>query len=316
MELKQILLAREILGNIVPQSRVVRARSLSEPSGANVFLFLENEGPIGTFKLRGAYYTLHQRMQKSKIHGVVTASSGNHGLAIAYAAKLLGMPARVYLPVGVNPAKRARIVQQCAEVVEAGAFVEESRDQAANFARESGWLNIFDGQDDGLTIGAATIGIEIIEQVPTADVIWVPIGDSTLIRGVAFAAKYLRRDVRVIGVQAERAPAYYLSFHAGRALSTDFSDTVADGLAVRETHEDNVRELVKLVDDIQLVSDDEMLRALRHLLLEEHVLAEPAAAASTAAFVKTDGSFSGKNVVLVVSGANISEEHLRRALPG
>ena len=162
--------------------------------------------------------------------------------------------------------------------------------------------------------GTATIGCEIVEQVPNVDAIIVPVGDSTLIRGVAFAAKQLRPGVKIIGVQAERSPAYALSFRKGRAVSTDSSDTIADGLAVRHASAENVREIAARVDEFALVSEEEMLAAVRSLLLDERVIAEPAGAAATAALLKSGGAFLGKNVVRLVTGANIPEELLVRAL--
>lgn len=308
--------ARELLRDVVPQSRLVEAASLSEASGARVFLKLESEGPTGSFKVRGAYYALQRWLEQGAVPGIVTSSTGNHGAAVAFAARRLGLPCRVFLPKNPNPAKRARIVREGAEIVEAGEYLEASREHAARFARESGWFNVVDGIEPELLPGTATIGCEIIEQTPDVDVIYVPVGDTTLVRGLAFGAKRLRPGVRVVGVQAERAPAYALSFEQRRAVSTESSDTIADGLAVREALEENVRQVAALVDEMRLVSDSEMLAAIRHLLLEEHVLAEPAGAATTAALLKGGRAEAGKSVALLVSGANISGDLLRRATGG
>ncbi len=314
LTLENIRSARELLRGIVPVSRMIAAESLSAASGASVFLKLECEGPMGSFKVRGAYHAILRRKQRGALRGVVTSSTGNHGAAVAYAARLLGVPARVYLPENPNPVKRAKIAQQGAEIVEAGAFLEAERELAERFAEESGWFNLVDGVEPEMLPGTATIGCEIVEQVPNADAIIVPVGDSTLIRGVAFAAKRLRSGVRIIGVQAERAPAYALSFREGRAVSTDSSDTIADGLAVRHASEENVREIAARVDEFAVVGEDEMLAAVRKLILDEHVIAEPAGAAATAALLKSSGAFRGKTVVLLVTGANIPEETVLRAL--
>jgi threonine dehydratase len=310
----QVRAARELLRKIVPVSRVLPAVFGGAPARGRVFLKLESEGPTSSFKVRGAYHAVHQRRQRGPMAGVVTSSTGNHGAATAYAARQLGLPARVYLPEHPNPAKRARIAEQGAEIIEAGTFLEASREHAARFAQESGWYNLVDGVEPEMLPGTATIACEVLEQVPDADVLFVPVGDSALIRGVAFAAKQLRPGVRIIGVQAERAPAYALSFRAGRAVSTETSDTIADGLAARHASEENVREIAALVDEFVLVSEEEMLRAVRHLVLEEHVVTEPAGAATTAAFVKTREAYAGRTVVLLVTGANIPEGLLRRAL--
>lgn len=293
---------------------MVAAPSLEKETGAHVLLKLENEQPTGSFKIRGAYYSLLRRQQQGDLKGAVTSSTGNHGAAVACAARLLGIPARIFLPINSNPAKVAVIAQHQAEIVEVGAFVEQTRVHAAQFARENGWFDLVDGADPDLPVATATIGCEIVEQAPAVDVIFVPVGDSSLIRGVARGAKRLRPRVRVIGVQAERAPAYFRSFQERRAISTDSSDTIADGLAVRATSESNVQEMLASVDEMQLVSEGEMLRAIHRLVLAEHIVAEPAGAATTAALLRTGRRLAGENVVLLVTGANISKEILTSAM--
>ncbi len=314
LTLEVVRSAREILRGIVPVSRMVAADSFSLVTGARLLLKLESEGPMGSFKVRGAYHALLRRKQRGELCGVVTSSTGNHGAAMAYAAKLLGVPARVYLPQNPNPVKRARIAAQGAEIIQAGEFLEAERELAEQFAKDSGWFNLVDGVEPEMLPGTATIGCEILEQVPHADAVFVPVGDSTLIRGVAFAVKQLRPATKIIGVQAERAPAYALSFREGRAISTESSDTIADGLAVRQTSEENVREIAALVADFTVVSEEEMLAAVRKLILDEHIVVEPSGAASTAALLKNGNAYAGKTVVLLVTGSNIPEQQLRRAL--
>ena len=314
LTLEAVRSAQEALHGIVPVSRMIVADSLSRTSGAQVFLKLESEGPMGSFKVRGAYHAILRRKQRGALRGVVTSSTGNHGAGVAYAAKLLGVPARVYLPQNPNPAKRAHIAAQGAEIIEAGEFLEAERELAEQFAKDSGWFNIVDGVEPEMLPGTATIGCEILEQVPDVDAVIVPVGDSTLIRGVAFAVKQLRPATKIIGVQAERAPAYALSFRDGRAISTESSETIADGLAVRHASEENVREIAALVADFSVVSEEEMLAAVRELILDEHVVAEPSGAASAAALLKSGNAYAGKTVVLLVTGANIPEQQLRRAL--
>src|SRR5438093_1301593 len=205
MDIRTIQEARDLIRKYVPTSRLLRAQSLKEVSGAEVYLKLENEGPTSSFKARGAIYSLRRRLQYGRIAGVVTASSGNHGIATAFAARQMGVPATIFLPVNPGPVKRARIVQQGAQVIEAGRFLEESREHATRYATQHRWYNLVDGQTEGLAIGAGTLGCEIVEQVPRVDAIYVPVGDSSLIRGLAFAVKQMKADVRVVGVQAERA---------------------------------------------------------------------------------------------------------------
>ncbi len=295
-------------------TRLVEASSLSRVSGAKVHLKLESEAPTGSFKLRGAFVAVRAQLENGAVAGVVTSSTGNHGAAVAYAARLLGIPAAIFLPEKPNPVKRERIALLGARIFEAGRDLEESRQRAAGYARERGWHVITDGADPEIALGAATIGCEILEQLPEAEVIYVPVGDSSLIRGVAFAAKHLRPQVRVIGVQAEGAPAYYRAWKERRAIEIPSAETCADGIATRSAPEENVRELCELVDEMQVVSDADLLRAVYRLLLDEHVVAEPAGAAATAAFLASGQRHAGGTVVLLVTGANISAELMRRAV--
>ena len=313
-EYSAVLEARKFLAARLTPTRLVRASSLGAVSGAAVWLKLESENPTGSFKVRGALNSLWRRSQGGRLDGVVTSSTGNHGAAVAYAARELGVRARIYLPENPNPVKRARIAELGAEIVEAGRDIVESRKKAEDFSLERGWPLIVDVDDLDICAGAATIACEILEKAPETDAVVVPVGDSCLIRGVAFAARQIKPKIHVVGVQAEGAPAYYRSWKERRSLATDSIHTIADGLATRTTTEENVEQIVELVDEMRLVSDEEMLRAVNYLLLNEHVVAEPAGAAATAAFLKSGRDWEGHKVTLVVSGANIAPEILRRAV--
>ena len=314
MDFAEVEQARRLLRDLLPATRLVPAPSLSRFSGAEVYLKLENEAPTGSFKVRGAFNAVYHESERGPLAGVVTSSTGNHGAAVAYVARRMGLPATVFLPEHPNPIKRARIAELGATIFEAGRDYDEAREHAARYARDHGWFFVEDGRNPDLTSGAATIGCEVVEQLPRADVIYVPVGDTTLIRGVAFAAKHLSPKVRVIGVQAERAPAYYQSWKEQRVIHTDTCDTIADGLAVRCPVEDNVRELRELVDEMRLVSEAAMLEAIYRLLAHEHTVAEPAGAAATAAFLGSSQVHAGEKVVLLVTGSNLVAEVLRQAV--
>jgi threonine dehydratase len=248
------------------------------------------------------------------IKEVIACSTGNHGAAVAWAGKLLGVKARIFLPAGCNPVKRGKIALLGAEIVESGGTDLAAAFELANEYAKRPWVYFLnDSTDADLPAGPGTIGCEILEQLPAADTIVVPMGDTALIRGVAAAVKQIAPRVKIIGVQAERAPSYFRSWKEDRVVGTDTCDTIADGLATRTPDAGNVREIRKLVNDVVLVSEDAMLRAIEILLLEEHVLAESAGAASTAALLSARAEF-GENVVLLVSGANISRDVLRRAV--
>ncbi len=306
--------AQKFLAEKFARTRLVAAPHLSAAAGRNVYLKLETELPTGSFKVRGALWGLAQRMKQGEVREVVTFSTGNHGAAVAYAAKEFGIRARIFLPAKCNPVKRGRIAALGAAIVESGGGdLASAFKLAAEHAKQPEVYFLNDATDADLLAGPATIGCEILEQLPETTAIFVPMGDTALIRGIAAAAKQIAPQVKIIGVQAERAPAYYLSWKEDRVVSTETCDTIADGLATRTPEAANVRDVKSLVDDVVLVSEEQMLQAIEALLLEEHVLAEPAGAASTAALLKSS-SGCGDHVALVVSGANISREVLKRAI--
>jgi threonine dehydratase len=313
-DIKKIREAQTFLKKYFAPTRLVPAPFLSRSTGKKVHLKLETELPTGSFKVRGAIYALTERMKRGSVREVVASSTGNHGAAVAYAAKEFGIAARIFLPVNCNPVKRERIVALGAAIVETGGSDLASAFQmAAEYAKQPGVYFLNDATDTDLPAGPATIACEILEQLPKATAMFVPMGDTALIRGIAAAAKQIAPQVRMIGVQAERAPAYCLSWKAGKAVGTETCDTIADGLATRTPEAANVRDIIGLVDEMVLVSEEQMLRAIEALLVEEHVLAEPAGAASTAALLKaSDGC--GDFPVLIVSGANISREVLKKAV--
>ena len=306
--------AQKFVAKYFPPTRLIAAPFLSQTTGKNVYLKLETELPNGSFKVRGALWALEQRLNRGTIREVVACSTGNHGAGVAYAAKEFGIKARIFLPANCNPVKRGRIVAL-------GAAITESEDSdpasafrlVVEYAKQPGVFFLNDATDEDLPAGPATIGCEILEQLRETSAIIVPMGDTALIRGIAAAAKQIAPQVKIIGVQAERAPSYYLSWKAGKVVETETCDTIADGLATRTPEAANVREVKNLVDEVVLVSEEQMLRAIETLLLEEHVLAEPAGAASTAALLQISTRY-GDNIALLVSGANISREVLKRAI--
>ena len=306
--------AREFLAGHLPRTRLVVASSLRRDPKQKVYLKLESELPTSSFKVRGALYALYVNLQRRAVQEVVASSTGNHGAAVAYAAKELGVRARIFLPENSNPVKKSNIERLGAEIVEKGAIDLASAFQAAaDYAQKSGAFFLNDADDPDLPAGPGAIACEILESAPEVDSIYVPMGDTALIRGLAEAAKQISAKVRIVGVQSERAPSYALSWKAGHAVGTETCDTIADGLATRIPLSANVVAIRRLVDDVVLVSEAEILRAIRRLALEEHVVAEPAGAAATAAFLKT--SFNvGASVALLVTGANVSSDVFRDAI--
>ena len=262
--MSDVLDARKFLTEFPTPTRLVRAESLEAVSGAQVWLKLEIENPTGTFKVRGALNAVRHRSQQSRFDGVVTSSTGNHGAAIAFAARQMNLKSRIYLPENPNPVKRERIAQARRGDCRSGTRPRRKpRARREILTRERLAADCGCGRSLISPPAPPQSRARFSSKQPSTDVIVVPVGDSNLIRGIAFAAKQIRPAIRIIGVQAEKAPAYYQSWKEHRSLSTETADTIADGLATRTTTEDNVRQLIDLVDDIRLVSDEEMLQRHR-----------------------------------------------------
>lgn len=309
-ELPAIREAQQLLAKYFSPTLLVKARSLGS-SGADVYLKVETGLPTGSFKPRGAMYALAKNLQRRKIEEVTASSTGNHGAATAFAARTLGVRATIFLPEQANPVKRKKIEDLGARIICHGSIdLAGAFRKADEYSRRPGVYFLNDATDPDLPAGPATIGAEILEQLPDLSAVFVPMGDTALIRGVGSAIKQLSPRTRVIGVQAEQAPSYVLSWRAGKPVPTDSCDTCADGLATRTPEAPNIAAIRQVVDDVALVSEAQMIDALRHLYVRENVLAEPAGAAATAAYLANP--IPGR-VALLVTGANVSDEVRQQA---
>ena len=301
----RIALARMQLAQYFDPTPIVRSESLSTPDHA-VYLKNETVLPTGSFKVRGAIHALKTELTRGPVREMVAASTGNHGAAVAFAAKLLGVPARIFLPRGSNPVKVARIHEQGAILVEVGVDLSAAIDAASDYVAQSGAFFLHDASNANIPVGTATIGAEILDQLPTIDTAYVPMGDTALIRGVASALRQSSRAIRIVGVVAAAAPAYYLSWKAGEVVETASARTIADGLAVRRPLASNVASIRQLVDDVVTVTECEMLDAIVLLRSAERIVAEPSGAAGLAA-LRRDKARLGTCVALI-TGGNISPE--------
>jgi [ribosomal protein S5]-alanine N-acetyltransferase len=295
--------ARSLLAGYFEPTPLVRAPSLSK-AGRDVYLKNETLLPTGSFKVRGAIYALSANLARGPLREVIAASTGNHGAAVAYAGQRLGVHVRIFLPANPNPVKAARIRELGATLVEGGADLSTAIDAAYAYAARTGAFFLHDAADPDVPVGTATIGAELIEQRPDVDVVYVPMGDTALIRGVAAAVKARRPTARIVGVVAAAAPAYYLSWKNGDVIETPPVTTIADGLAVNRPLAPNVAAIRDLVDDVETVSETEMRDAMALLDTREGITAEPAAAAATAAILKRPDRAAVS--VALVTGRNVA----------
>lgn len=312
--IEEISAAREALAQWLAPTRLVRAPALSAVTGREVWLKLESEQPTGSFKVRGALYALWRAMQESPVTQVVASSTGNHGAAVAYAAKTLDIEATIFLPERHNEQKRRIIEELGARVVTGGRDVAAATDEARAHAAAQRAYFLHDADDPRLPAGPATITLEIAEQNPAVRQLIVPVGDTALLRGVVGAAQIASPAASVVGVQSDGAPAYFLSVEAGTVVETERCDTIADGLATRRPLAENVAAVRAAGASIRLVSDEQILNAIAFLLVEEKLVAEPAAAAPVALLLHDAGAPVEGDIVLVITGCNIEKALLRRAI--
>ena len=308
----RIAQARAALAAHLRRTNLVRADALAQAPGA-VYVKDETVQPTGSFKIRGAIYALKTNLRRGPIGEVVAASTGNHGAAVAFAGRLLRVPVHVFVPERANPVKTARIRDAGAVLVEAGRDLSAAIDAARDYADRTGAFFLHDASDHDIPIGTATIGAEILEDLPsTMDgvVVYVPMGDTALIRGVASALRLAPRPVRVVGVVAKDAPSYYLSWKSGAVVETETADTIADGLAVRRPLAPNVAAIRDLVGDVRAVTEHEMLDAILRLRAATGIVAEPSGAAATAALLKDPAR--GRTAVALVTGGNIAPDVARQ----
>jgi threonine dehydratase len=273
----------------------------------------ENHQPTGAFKVRGGVNLVAQLSEDERERGLVTASTGNHGQSIAYAAQRFGVRATVCVPEHANELKLAAMRRYGAEVVEHGHDFDDSREHAESLAREHGYRYVHSGNEPHLIAGVGTHTLELLEEQPEVDVLFVPVGGGSGAAGACIVAKALRPELRVVGVQSERAPAAYRSWREG-TLVEDRMETFAEGLATRTAFELPQRILRELLDDFMLVSDDEIGAAVVHHLERARTVAEPAGAAALAAALRLRGELAGRRVALVLSGGNVTLAQLRALL--
>ncbi|MHB8567201.1 MAG: threonine ammonia-lyase [Nitrososphaerales archaeon] len=279
----------------------------SKKTGAEVFLKLECYQPTGVFKVRGAFNLELEKLDKIKETGVVTASSGNHGLSVAFASKALGVKCAVVVTKGANPDKVKMIKLYGAEVIEDGPTSDSIISMARSISRERGLFFVPPFDDNSIIAGQGTIGLELVEDVPNLDTILVPVGGGGLISGVSTAVKALAPDCRIVGVEPTGVPSLYESMKRGELFTVEDPRTIADGLVGQTIGSLNFEICKERVDDVVLVTDEQMREAVKSMLLDTHVLAEPSGAAPVAALLS--GAYKpkpGERIALIISGGNIA----------
>ena len=286
---------------------------LSDRLGVTTVLKVECVNPIRSFKGRGTDYLLHRLGRQPS--GLVCASAGNFGQGMAYAARKRGTLLTVFAAVSANPLKVERMRALGATVVLEGADFDAAKDAGRRHAATTGGLWVEDGLAPEIAEGAGTIALELDRLQEPLDEVLVPLGDASLIIGIGTWVKRFSPATKVIAVCAAGAPAMELSWKAGKVVSTETVDTIADGIAVRVPIPEALGAMRATVDDVMLVTDDNLIAAMRMLQLDAGLMVEPAGAAGLAAVVKRREELAGKRVAVPLTGGNLTEEQIRRWLP-
>jgi threonine dehydratase len=309
--LRDVFAARKVLQAFLPRTPMIRSAVLAERLGFDIFLKCENLQPIGAFKIRGGIYLLSQMSPEDRARGVYTASTGNHGQSIAYAAREFGAKATIFAPEGANPVKVSAMRRLGAEVVFIGPDFDTARKEAEDRARRDGAHFIHSADVPELIAGVATCSLEMLEDVPALDVLIIPAGGGSGLSGGCIVGKSINPAIEVIGVQATGAPVIAESWRQRKLLSFERMDTFAEGLATREAFALPAQILWDRVDDFCLVTDVELRRAMVTLLDSTRLVAEGAGAASLAAAYQMRERLAGKKVGIVISGGNVTLDSLK-----
>ncbi len=311
--LAHVLMAQKTIAPYLPPTPLFNYPALDGLIGTQVYVKHENYQPVGAFKVRGGINFMAHLAQAERNRGVVTASTGNHGQSIAYAANLFGVRAVIVVPEGANPVKVEAMRSYGAEVVFFGADFEESKAHCLTLQDEQGLRFVSSGDEPTLISGVATHTLEILQAQPDMEVIIVPVGGGSGAAGASLTAKAINPAIRVIGVQSAQAPAAFLTWR-DHAAHTAPIRTMAGGLATGAPFMMPQEIMWENMDDFILVDDEELMRAVRLFLEKAKTLAEPAGAAPLAAAIKLKEELAGKKVALILSGGNISPDQMVQCL--
>jgi threonine dehydratase len=306
--------ARVRLRDTIYQTPCPYSETLSELTGTSCHVKLENLQMTGSFKERGAANLLLQLDEAERRRGVVAASAGNHGLAVAFHAERLGIQATIVMPTYAPLIKVTSARRYGAEVILDGANYDEAYEQAWARVTQGGAIFVHPFDDPRVVAGQGTLGLELLEQVEGLDAVIAPVGGGGLIAGIGLALKARRPSVRLIGVQATAVPAMQRSLHARERVRVPAAPTIADGIAVRQVGEVTFDLVTRLVDDIVTVDEEELANAILLLLEIEKTVVEGAGAAPLAALLNRPLGLEGRRVALVLSGGNIDVTMLARII--
>ena len=296
--------ANALRGNEIKKTPLIHTSTFSELTGSNLYLKAEFRQKTGSFKIRGAYFKIKSLSDKEKKHGVVAASAGNHAQGVAFASSLEKIPCTIVMPKNASPAKVAATRGYGANVILEGVNYDESSAKAKELAKETGATMIHAFDDPQIIAAQGVIGLEILEDLPDVDEIYIPIGGGGLAAGTLIAIKEKNPQIKVIGVQSKSFPSMHDSIKQGSITSSGGGRTIADGISVKVPGQLTFAIIKELIDEIVLVDDVEITKAMFLLMERMKFVVEPAGASSLAYLISKKPSI-GKKVVAILAGGNV-----------
>jgi threonine dehydratase len=298
--------AYEKIAPFINRTPLERCRFLSQNFDSHIYFKFENWQKTGSFKIRGALNKMLSLTEGEKAKGVITASAGNHGLGVAYAAEVLDLKARIVLPTNASEAKIKILSTFGCEIIKAGKDYDEAEDIAHQIEKDCDLAFVHAFDDPVIISGQGTVAKEMIAQVEHLDMVIVPIGGGGLLGGVASYIKSVNPDIKIIGVQSEASPAMQAALNAGKVIETPIDDTLADGLAGRFVSDLTLELTNKYVDDVILVEEQAIRNAIRFMIQDAHIIIEGSAAVGIAAIISEKLDVENKKVCVILTGRNIS----------
>lgn len=305
LDLNSIKLAQENIKGVARKTPLFYSSTFSRESGYNIYLKCENKQKTGAFKIRGAYNKIANLSEEEKAKGVIASSAGNHAQGVAYAATALGIKSTIVMPQTAPQAKVQATKAYGANIIQYGEVYDESYSKALEVQKEMGATFIHPFNDEDVIAGQGTIALEILEDLPETDAIVVPIGGGGLIAGIALAAKAIKPDIKIIGVQPSIIASSKASLEEGKIVTLPGVKSLADGISVKTPGDITFEYIKNYVDDIVTVSEDEIAYGIFCLMERSKLVAEGAGAAAISAILNDKIQIDAKNVVCLVSGGNI-----------
>ncbi len=314
VSIKGILRARSAISHYIQRTNLIHYSELSRLMGCEVFVKHENHMPTGSFKIRGAINFFHTIPKQKVENGVLCSTRGNHGLAMAWAARWFNVPCTVVVPENNNPEISRTIESYGSELIVHGKDFYEAQFFCDELVAAAGYYYVEQGNEPEMLNGIGTMGLEIFEDLSDVDAIICPVGGGAGCASLLTVAQAINPGVELIAVQAEKAPAFAESLKQGDWVVIDNAETIADGLAARSVFQLPYVIMKDRIEDVVLLTEDEILEGICLALTTTHNLAEAAGAASIMAAMKRKEKLAGKKVVLVMSGGNLDRAHLEKAL--